>query len=140
MPSQSLARGLFLAIVAAAFGLTAMRYPIGELSRFGPGLFPLIVSGLLGVLAIVTLIQSRVERAEPLYFSAKNIALIMCALLGFVVLSKLLDMAVAIVFLVFVASFAGTSSKLKRNLQISAGLIAIAFVFERFLSLNLGLF
>jgi uncharacterized membrane protein len=140
MPSQSLARGIFLALVAAYFGLTAMTYRIGDLGRAGPGLFPIIVSGLLFVLAVVTLVQARLNASPPLYFNFKNIALIMGALIGFVLISKHLSMLVAIAFLVFVASYAGTSVSWKRNVQVAIGLMLIAYAFQRFLGLNLRLF
>ena len=42
--------------------------------------------------------------------------------------------------MVFVASIAGSSYSWKRNLQISAGLIAVAFAFQRLLGLNLPLY
>lgn len=139
MPSQSLARGVFLAAVAAFFGLNAMSYRIGDLSRAGPGLFPIIVSGLLMVLAVLTIVQSRLADSPPLQFNFKNIALIMGALIGFVLISKHLSMLAAIVFMVFVASFAGTNVSWKRNLQVAFGLILIAYAFQRFLGLNLRL-
>jgi hypothetical protein len=49
-------------------------------------------------------------------------------------------MIVGIVFMVFVASLAATSRSWKRNLQISAGLIAVAFGFQKLLGLNLPLY
>jgi hypothetical protein len=44
------------------------------------------------------------------------------------------------VFMVFVASLAGTSYSWKRSLKISAGLIAVAFAFQKLLGLNLPLY
>jgi len=46
---------------------------------------------------------------------------------------------VGIVVLVFTASMAGTAYSWKRNLQISAALIAVAIAFEKLLGLNLHL-
>lgn len=140
MPSQSLARGLFLALVAAFFAGTALTYRVGDFSRAGPGLFPLIVGGLLMVLAILTLVQSRLEASPPFQFNLKNIALIMGALIGFVLISKHLSMLVAVAFLVCVASFAGTNVSWRRNVTTSIGLMLIAYAFQRFLGLNLRLF
>jgi hypothetical protein len=140
MNDRNLLRGLFLAAVSLAFGLGALRYPLGELSRAGPGLFPLLISSLLFVIAVITIVRSRFVEALPLNFNWKNIALIMLALCGFAVISKLLDMAAGIVFMVFVGSLAGITYSWVRNLKISAGLIGVAFGFQHLLGLNLPLF
>ncbi len=140
MNDRNLVRGLFLAAISLAFGLGALHYPTGDLSRAGPGLFPLMVSGLLFVIAVITIVRSRFVEPLPLNFSPKNIALIMLALCGFALVSLYVNMIAGIVFMVFVASLAGTSYSWKRNLQISAGLIVIAFGFQKLLGLNLPLY
>ena len=139
MNDRNLVRGLFLAAVSLAFGLGALRYPIGDFSHAGPGLFPLLVSCLLFVIAVITIVRSRFVEPVPLNFNLKNIALILLGLCGFALISRLLDMMAGIVFMVFVASFAGTSYSWKRNLKVSAGLIAVAFAFQKPLGLNLPL-
>ena len=139
MNDRNLVRGLFLAAVSLAFGLGALRYPIGDFSHAGPGLFPLLVSCLLFVIAAITIVRSRFVEPVPLNFNLKNIALILLGLCGFALISRLLDMMAGIVFMVFVASFAGTSYSWKRNLKVSAGLIAVAFAFQKLLGLNLPL-
>lgn len=140
MNDRNLARGLFLMAIALAFGLGALRYPIGTLGRAGAGLFPLLVSGLLFVLALATIVRARLVQAVPLDFALKNIALIMLSLCGLAAISRAVDMAAGIVFMVFVASFAGRSRSWTRSLKISAALIAVAFALQRFLGLNLSLF
>ena len=140
MKDRNLARGLFLVAFSLFFGLGALRYPVGDLARAGPGLFPFMVSCLLMLVAVVTIVRSRFVKPEPLNFNLKNIALLLLALCGFAIVSKLLNMTVGIVFMVFVASIAGSSYSWKRNLQISAGLIAVAFAFQRLLGLNLPLY
>jgi hypothetical protein len=139
MIDRNLARGLFLAAVALAFGIGSLRYPIGDFARAGPGLFPLMVSILLLVVAVVTIIQSRFIERQPLEFNFKNIALILGALCGFALVSHFVNMVLGIIFMVFVGTLAGTSYSWKRNLQIAAGLIAVAFAFQKLLGLNLPL-
>src|SRR4051812_37629311 len=140
MLNQNLVRGVFLAVVALAFGLGALRYRLGDLGHAGPGLFPLLVSSLLLLIAILTIVQSRVIPFVPLDLNVKSIGLILLALLAFVVLSKLVSMVLGIVAMVFIASFAGSSGfSWKRNLQISAGLIIVAYAFQKFLGVNLRL-
>jgi Tripartite tricarboxylate transporter TctB family len=141
MNDRNLVRGLFLIAIALTFGLTSLRYPIGEFSRAGPGLFPLMVSSLLLLIGLITVARSRFVERVPLDFSLKNIAIILSSLCGFAVISEHLNMIVGILFMVFCASFAGSGKySVMRNLKISAGLIAVAFGFQKLLSLNLPLY
>jgi hypothetical protein len=132
---------MFLVVIALLFGVEAARYPIGLVSRPGPGLFPLIVSGLLAVIGASIIVRSRfVERVE-IDFRLKNIAIILASLAGFALISEHLNMIAGIVFMVFCASFAGTAKySVVRNLQVSAGLVAVALAFQKLLGFNLPLY
>ena len=56
-------------------------------------------------------------------------------------ISEHVNMIAGIVFMVFCASFAGTASySVVRNLKIAAGLIAVAFAFQKLLGFNLPLY
>ncbi len=141
MNDRNLVRGLFLIAVSLVFGLQALRYPIGQFSRAGPGLFPLIVSCLLFLIGLITVLRSRFVERVHLEFNKKNIAIILASLCGFALLSEHLNMIAGIVFMVFCASFAGTSTySVVRNLKISAGLIAVALAFQKLLGFNLPLY
>ena len=139
MLNQNLARGLLLAAIALFFGGNAFRLRVGVLAHTGPGLFPLMVSSLLLVLAFLTIMQSRIAPARPLQFSLKNIGVIMLALGSFVLASDYLNMMLGIVLLVFIAGFAARTYSWRRNVLISAGLIVVALAFQTLLGLNLGL-
>jgi Tripartite tricarboxylate transporter TctB family len=141
MNDRNLVRGIFLIAIALGFGLTSLRYPIGQFSRAGPGLFPMLVSGLLFLIGVITVARSRFVERVPLDFKLKNIALILASLCGFAVISEHLNMIAGIVFMVFCASFAGTASySVIRNLKISAGLIAVALAFQKLLGFSLPLY
>jgi len=140
MNDRNLVRGLFLIAIALAFGLASLRYPIGQFSRAGPGLFPLLVSSLLFLIGLTTVVRSHFVERVQLNFNVKNIALILSSLGGFALISEHLNMIAGIVFMVFCASFAGTSYSVVRNLKVSAGLIAVAFAFQKLLGLNLPLY
>ena len=141
MNDRNLIRGLFLVAISLVFGLASLRYPMGQFSRAGPGLFPLLVSSLLFLIGIITVLRSRFVECVPLDFKLKNIAIIMASLAGFALISEHLNMIVGIVFMVFCASFAGSAPySVLRNLKIAAGLIAVAFVFQKLLSFNLPLY
>ena len=76
----------------------------------------------------------------PLEFNFRNIAIILASLCGFAFVSEHFKMIAGIVFMVFCVSFAGTSYSVVRNLKISAGLIAVAFAFQKLLGFNLPLY
>jgi len=141
MNDRNLVRGLFLIAISLAFGLPALRYPIGDFSRAGPGLFPLLVSSLLLLIGLITVVRSRLVERVPLEFNMKNIAIILASLCLFALISEHLNMIAGIVFMVFCAGFAGTSPySVVRNLKVSAGLIAVAFAFQKLLGFNLPLY
>ena len=140
MKDRNLLKGLFLAAVALIFGLGAFRYDIGHVERAGPGFFPLMVSSFLLLLGLGMAVRSRFMKPEPIYFNVRNIAIILGSLAGFAAMSYYVNMISGIVFLVFVSTLAGTSYSIRRNAIISAVLVAIAFVFQRGLGLQLPLY
>jgi hypothetical protein len=126
--------------VSLAFGIPALQYRIGDFSRAGPGLFPLLVGSLLCLIGVLTVVRSRFVKPVPIDHKVKNIALVLLGLCGFAAISHYLNMIVGIIFLVFVVSLAGTGYSVARNIKIAAALIAIAFMFRHLLGLNLPLF
>jgi len=140
MNDQNLVRGLVLIAIALVFGISALRYPLGEFSRAGPGLFPLMVSSLLLLVGVVTVIKSHFDKRVPLGFNLKNIAIILLSLCGFALISKYVNMIAGIVFMVFFASIAASTYSIARNAKVAAGLVAVAFAFQKLLGLNLPLY
>ncbi len=139
MLNQNYARGFFLAAVALFFAANAVRYPIGDFAHAGPGLFPLVICAPLLALAAAMIVQARLKEPAPIDFSPRNIALIMASLVAFVVASEYINVIAGIVALVFIAGLAATTYSWTRNLKIALGLIVVAFLFQRFLGLNLRL-
>lgn len=137
---RDLLRGLCLMAIALLFGLTSLRYPIGDVARAGPGMFPLVVSGLLLLVGLVTVVKSRLVARTPMMFNLKNVGIILGSLVAFAVVSHYVNMALGIVLLVFCAALAAPPYSVVRNLQIAAVLIAIAFAFQRLFGLELNLY
>src|SRR5256885_5504569 len=133
MNDRNLVRGFVLIAISLAFGLTALGYPIGSFSRAGAGLFPLMVSGLMLLTGVATVVRSRFVEHIPLDFKMKNIAITLASLGGFAVVSRFVNMTAGIALMVFVAAFAGTSYSVSRNFKVAAGLIAVAFAFQKLL-------
>jgi hypothetical protein len=140
MNDRNLLKGLLLIAIALAFGLQALRYPIGQFARAGPGLFPLLVSSLLLLLGVTIVVRSFLTERVHLNFNMRNIALVLASLCGFALLSKYVNMTAGIVFMVFCATLAGTSYSVTRNLKIAGFLVAVALVFQKLLGLQLPLY
>jgi len=138
--NMNLARGLCIIAISLVFGITALQYRIGDFSRAGPGLFPLLIGTLLLLIGVLTVVRSRFVEPEPIKHNFKNIALVLLGLCGFAAISQYLNMIAGIIFLVFVVSFGGTNYSVVRNIKITAGLIAVAFMFRNLLGLNLPLY
>jgi len=138
--NRNFIRGLCLMAIALLFGLVSMNYTIGQLSRSGPGMFPLMVSSILFLIGLLTVVRSHFVDRVALDYSVKNITLILLSLVGFTVLSQYINMTLGIIFLVFCSTFAGTSYSVVRNIKISLGLIAVALVFKNLLGLSLPLY
>lgn len=139
MNNLNLFRGIFLIAFALIFGGTSLHYNVGEFNRPGPGLFPLMVSGMLLVIGIFTVARSRFVPPVAMTHNYKNIAIILFSLCAFALLSRYVNMVAGIVALVFCSTYAGSSYSVLRNIKVAAGLIAVAFVFKDLLGLNLPL-
>lgn len=141
MNNQTLVRGLFLAAISILFGANAIRYKVGTFDHAGPGMFPALASGMLLLIAVITLARSNVSPVIPLAINLKNIGLLLSALCAFALVSKVLNMTAGIASLVFIAALAGRAKySVFRNVKITAGLTAVAFAFQKLLGLNLPLF
>jgi len=139
MKNMNLLRGVFLTLIALVFGLTSMSYKIGDFSRAGPALFPLMMSGMLLLIGIAAIIRSQFVPPEPVDYQFKNIALILLSLVGFALISEHVNMILGIFFLVFCSSYAGQTQSPIRSLKIVAGLVGVALAFKYGLHLNLPL-
>jgi hypothetical protein len=137
--NQKVMRGLALIAVALFFGVQAFGLQLGTFARAGAGLFPLMISGTVGFIGLVMLVQARFETPEPMGFDVKNIAIIMASLIGFVLIAKHLNVLVAIIYLVFVSGLAAERYAVARNVKISIALMIMAAIFHYLLGLNLPL-
>jgi hypothetical protein len=138
--NRNLVRGLFLMAISLAFGLQALRYPIGDFSRAGPGLFPALVSSMLLLIGLITVIRTFYVERVQLNLNFKNIAIILGSLCGLALISNYVNMIAGIIFMVFCSTLAGSSYSWVRNVKICAGLVTMALVLQKFLGLNLPLY
>ena len=138
---RNLARGIFLVALSLLFGVpAAVYYPIGDFARAGPGLFPLLMSSLLLLVGIATVVRSRFTERAALTFNFRNIGLILGSLCSFALVSEYVNMTAGIIAMVFLSTLAGSNYSWVRNLKIAAGLLVVAFMFAKFLGVNLPLY
>ncbi len=57
--------GIFILLFAAATLFWGWKVPIGKISKPGPGLFPLLLSGIIAVLAVVLILKSYASKKSP---------------------------------------------------------------------------
>jgi len=140
MINQNSARGLLLAAVALFCLLQAPGYSIGNLSRPGPGLFPLIVSGLLLLVSLAMLVRSRFIEVVPLDFRVRNIALVTASLVCFALVSEYVNMLAGIAVMVTLASLASDDFSIPRTAAITMALCLVAVVMKKGLGVQLPLY
>lgn len=126
--------------IAMLFGLVSFNYKMGQLSRAGPGLFPLMVSSFLFLIGLIIAVRSYFVERVLMNYHVKNVAVVLLSLVGFALLSEYVNMILGIIFMVFCSTFAGTSYSVLRNIKVSSGLIATAFGFKYLLGLQLPLY
>jgi hypothetical protein len=140
MINQNTARGLLLAAVALFFLLQAPSYSIGSLSKPGPGLFPLIVAGLLLLVSFAIVVRSRFVEVVPLVFRLRNIALVTASLVSFALVSEYVNMLAGIAVMVTMASLASDDFSIRRTAAIIIALCLVAVVMKKGLGVQLPLY
>lgn len=132
---------IFIVLGVGAF-IMALDYRIGTLHRMGPGIFPLLVSGLMAVLGIALALQAlvawRLHRTggkSGLAFdfaAARALLFTMLSLLVFAMLIRPAGMMIAIAVMVFIATRAQPGRPLVGSLILSVSvsiLCAVIFVY-----------
>jgi len=138
--NQNVGKGFLLAAVSLFFLLQAPKLTLGNLSRPGPGLFPVMVASLLLVIAIVIVVRSRFIEAVPLDFHFRNIALVAASLLCFAVISEYVNMLAGIAVMATMVSLASEDFSIPRAATIAGALCLIAFAMKKFLGVQLPLY
>jgi predicted MFS family arabinose efflux permease len=126
--------------ISLAFGLTALKYPIGDFARAGPGLFPAMVSTMLFMIGVATVVRSRYVDKVRLDMNMRNIGIILGSLCAFAVVTLFVNMTLGIIAMVFISTIAGKTYSWKRNVKICIGLLLMALMFAKLLGMNLPLY
>ena len=86
MKNELLIRGIVLIAISLFFGIPATSYQVGTFSRAGPGLFPLLVSCIVGLIGLVMVVRAWFEKSAAMTFNFRNILIVLASLVGFVLM------------------------------------------------------
>lgn len=138
--NRDVASGFLFILIALVFGISGLiSYPIGALNNPGPGLLPAIVSSLLLLSGVSILVKGLAMPSEVIIFYIKNLAIVMLAIIGFVIATRYVNMIAGITSLIFLATVAIPNYSVIRNIKIVAALVLIAALFKYGAGLDLPL-
>lgn len=153
---RSISRKTFSGLLFLAIGLVlsfvASSYPVGTLTRMGPGFFPLCLSVLLAFLALIILfspkakLMEETEQPDPQIQTTpllrwRGISCIILGLLAFIFLGEYLGLVPAAFFLVFISALGDRDQSIKSALLLALGTTVIGvLLFSWVLQLQLPMF
>jgi hypothetical protein len=126
---------IFIVLGVGAF-IMALDYRTGTLYRMGPGIFPLLVSGLMAILGAVLAVQAivawrlrRVSGAKaglmPDLAAMRALILTMVSLVAFALLIRTAGMMIAVTTMAFIATRAQPGRPIVSSLILSVSLAVI---------------
>ena len=133
--------GCFLSAIGAFIAIYAyMHYPVGQISRMGPGMFPVLLGSALVVVAIGIIIQSSVQRSETVEVNLRSACVILVALAAFALIVDPFGIVPALLALMLISSAAVTGRRLVPTLLFCIVVTGvIVFIFAYVMNLNLDL-
>lgn len=139
--SKDVLAGLFFLAVAGLFGYAAAILPLGTALRMGPGYFPLLLSGTLALLGLITLVggilnASPATAIEPFFLS--RVLIISLSGLAFALGLEPLGFPIALFLTVMIASTASRSFRLIPTIALAVGVALVSWVlFAKILGIQL---
>ena len=129
--------GLIFAGLGLAFGIAAAGYELGTALRMGPGYFPLVLAGLMGVLGVAIVAKGVFRAAEDGALGNvpwRGLVLILAALVFFGATIRGLGLAPALFVAAFMSALASRS-----NTPLAAAVLAAALTLFCLLIFSFGL-
>lgn len=124
---QDVAGGLLLVALALIAGWQALDLDLGRTSRMGPGYFPMLLSGLIGLFgAGIALRGLRLDGGDIAPFRWRRLLPVLLAITLFGLLIRPLGLVLASVALLLVASVAAPDFRWRGTLAFGAGLVVFA--------------
>jgi putative tricarboxylic transport membrane protein len=115
---------IYLAIGSGAILIAVLgEYKIGTAVKMGPAYFPLVLSGLLILIGLISLVRSFFSQGTPIgALTIKGLLLVVVPTFLFGLLVRGVGLIVALPMLVIVSSFAGREFRWGPVLALAAGL------------------
>lgn len=135
--------GLLLMVTAAIFALLTADLPMGSAIRMGPGYFPLVLAGLLGLLGLIVLVTGLryPDEGTPVHLAAlpwRALILVTLSVFVFGLGIRPLGLGPSIGLAVFISALASHRFHLGTALILTALMVAFAWaVFIKGLGLPL---
>ena len=123
--------GVLFVVTGVAFMLLSRQYTMGTAAKMGPGYFPTVLGGMMAVLGLMIMLpafsrKSPEVRVTNVDFKSNFLVLLAVAVYAFT-LPKL-GFLVAVVLLIFIASFAHHEFKLKHTALLAVGLVIFSWL------------
>lgn len=121
------AGGMLMTAIGLAAAIQGARYPIGELSRMGPGFFPVALGVLLALAGLAIALSARFSRStgslEARAPEWRGLLCIVGSIVAFVTLGKYGGLVPATFAIVFIAALGD-----RQNSVLGAAILALACV------------
>jgi hypothetical protein len=140
-PSDFLSGLVFFVIAAFALSIGSS-YPLGTLRNMGPGYYPMLAGGLLGLVALVLIARSFAgAREDPITVALRPLLLITVGILVFALVVMQAGLFLAIIALVLISASASGQLRPFKAVLLAFGLsVACCAVFVYGLGQQLPIF
>lgn len=137
--SKKYAPGVIFVIVSLLYAIyTFSSYKLGSFDKPGPGLFPFVVSTVLFIVGIFSLMVN--SDGHWAVIDIKTLSIVVSGIVVFALLTSYVNMALGIVSLAVITSFANKTKVQKSTVvKISIVLILMASAFKYVLGLGIPL-
>ena len=123
--------GLVFMLIAGVLGYAAYRLPLGTTLRMGPGYFPLVLTGMLGLLGLVSLLNGlRTASSDTSVagFAWSRMVLICGSALFFALCLDGLGLPLAVFGTVLIAAFASKRFRVVEGVLLAVGVTIVSWV------------
>jgi hypothetical protein len=139
--TRDIVGGLVLIVLGLFAAFYAQRYSFGELSRMGPGFFPVVLGILLAVLGVLVALPAMLRAGEPLHVEWKTAGLVIASIVVFALALPVLGLLLATILAVLINSMADRQITWKGRFMLSVSVAVIVYlVFGYGLGMTLPIF
>ena len=133
---KNMLAGLIFLLVAGVYGYAAYRLPLGSTLRMGPGYFPLMLTGMLGLLGLLSVLNG-FRTASPdtgvSGFAWSRVVLICGSALFFALCLDGLGLPLTVFGTVLIAAFASQRFRMLEGVLLALAVAVLSWVLFRVL-------